>query len=126
MFIVPADSEGFSAAPIHTLSGSATAMSYYENVRVPKENIVGGLHGGWKLITSQLNHERVGLAAFGSAAYARTEKVIDWAKDTETPDGQKMIDLPWVQSNLAEVYARRDRGGVRFTVFCAPSLLHVQ
>ena len=106
MFIVPADSEGFSAAPIHTLSGSATAMSYYENVRVPKENIVGGLHGGWKLITSQLNHERVGLAAFGSAAYARTEKVIAWARDTETPDGQKMIDLPWVQSNLAEVYAR--------------------
>ena len=106
MFIVPADSEGFSAAPIHTLSGSATAMSYYENVRVPKENIVGGLHGGWKLITSQLNHERVGLAAFGSAAYARTEKVIAWARDTETPDGHKMIDLPWVQSNLAEVYAR--------------------
>lgn len=106
MFIVPADSEGFSAAPIHTLSGSATAMSYYENVRVPKENIVGGLHGGWKLITSQLNHERVGLAAFGSATYARTERVIDWARDTETPDGQKMIDLPWVQSNLAEVFAR--------------------
>ncbi len=106
MFIVPADSEGFSAAPIHTLSGSATAMSYYENVRVPKENIVGGLNGGWKLITSQLNHERVGLAAFGSATYARTERVIEWARDTETPDGQKMLDLPWVQSNLAEVYAR--------------------
>ncbi len=106
MFIVPANSEGFSAAPIHTLSGSATAMTYYENVRVPKESIVGGLNGGWKLITSQLNHERVGLAAFGSAAYARTEKVIDWAKETDTPDGQKVIDLSWVQSNLAEVYAR--------------------
>ena len=106
MFIVPATAEGFSAAPIHTISGSATAMTYYENVRVPKESIVGGLNGGWKLITSQLNHERVGLAAFGSAAYARTEKVIDWARDTETPDGQKMIDLPWVQSNIAEVYAR--------------------
>lgn len=106
MFIVPADTPGFSAAPIHTLSGSATAMTYYENVRVPKENIVGGLHGGWKLITTQLNHERVGLAAFGSAAYSRTEKVIAWTRDTETPDGGKVIDLPWVQSNLAEVFAR--------------------
>ena len=46
MFIVPADSPGFSAAPIHTISGSATAMSYYENVRVPEENIVGGVNGG--------------------------------------------------------------------------------
>jgi alkylation response protein AidB-like acyl-CoA dehydrogenase len=106
MFIVPADTPGFSAAPIHTLSGSATAMSYYENVRVPKENVVGGVNGGWKLITTQLNHERVGLAAFGSATYARTEGVIAWARDTETPEGGKMLDLPWVQRNLAEVFVR--------------------
>lgn len=106
MFIVPADSKGFSAAPIHTIGGSATAMSYYENVRIPKENVVGAVHGGWKLITAQLNHERVGLAAFGSACYARTERVIEWARDTENSDGGKMIDLPWVQHNLAEVHAR--------------------
>ena len=106
MFIVPADTPGFSASLIHTMGGSATAMSYYENVRIPKENVVGGVNGGWKLITLQLNHERVGLAAFGSAAYARTEKVIQWATETDTPDGGKMIDLPWVQQNLGEVYAR--------------------
>ncbi len=106
IFIVPADSKGFSASLIHTLGGSATAMSYYENVRVPKENIVGGLNGGWKLITTQLNHERIGLAAFGSVCYARTERVIEWARDTERPDGGRMLDLPWVQHNLAEVFAR--------------------
>jgi len=108
IFIVPADSEGFSASLIHTLGGSATAMSYYENVRVPKENIVGGLNGGWRLITTQLNHERIGLAAFGSACYARTEKVIEWARGMETPDGGRMIDLSWVQHNLAEVFARSE------------------
>ena len=106
MFIVPADSKGFSASPIHTLGGGATAMSYYENVRVPEKNVVGGVNGGWKLITTQLNHERVGLAAFGSACYSRTEKVIDWARRAETADGRKMLDLPWVQHNLAEVFAR--------------------
>ncbi len=106
IFIVPADSKGFSASLIHTLGGSATAMSYYENVRVPKENIVGGLNGGWKLITTQLNHERIGLAAFGSVCYARTERVIEWARDTERPEGGRMLDLPWVQHNLAEVFAR--------------------
>ncbi len=106
IFIVPADSQGFSASLIHTVGGSATSMTYYENVRVPNRNIVGGLNGGWKLITTQLNHERIGLAAFGSACYARTERVIEWARDTETADGGKMIDLPWVQTNLAEVLAR--------------------
>ncbi|MBK7951753.1 MAG: acyl-CoA dehydrogenase family protein [Deltaproteobacteria bacterium] len=106
MFIVPADAKGFSASPIHTVGDGATAMSYYENVRVPEDAVVGGVNGGWKLITTQLNHERVGLAAFGSACYSRTEKVIDWARSTETSDGRKMIDLPWVQHNLAEVFAR--------------------
>jgi len=106
IFIVPADSKGFSSSLIHTIGSSATAMSYYEDVRVPKENIVGGLNGGWKLITTQLNHERIGLSAFGSVCYARTEKVIEWARDTARPDGGKMLDLPWVQHNLAEVFAR--------------------
>ena len=106
IIIVPADTPGFSASLIHTVGGSATAMSYYENVRVPVANTVGGINGGWKLITTQLNHERIGLAAFGSAAFSRTERVIEWARDTDSPDGGKVIDLPWVQHNLAECYAR--------------------
>jgi alkylation response protein AidB-like acyl-CoA dehydrogenase len=106
IIIVPSDTPGFSASLIHTVGGSATAMTYYENVRVPVENTVGGINGGWKLITTQLNHERIGLAAFGSAAFSRTEKVIAWARDTDSPLGGKVIDQPWVQSNLAECYAR--------------------
>ena len=106
IIIVPADTPGFSASLIHTVGGSATAMSYYENVRVPIENTVGGINGGWRLITTQLNHERIGLAAFGSAAFARTERVIAWARDTESPQGGQVIDQPWVQHNLAECYAR--------------------
>jgi len=106
IIIVPADTPGFSASLIHTVGGSATAMTYYENVRVPVENTVGGINGGWKLITTQLNHERIGLAAFGSAAFSRTEKVISWARDTNSPLGGKVIDQPWVQRNLAECYAR--------------------
>ena len=106
IFIVPADSAGFSASLIHTIGGLSTAMTYYENVRVPKENIVGGLNGGWKLITTKLNHERIGLAAFGSACYSRTEKVIAWARDTKDAEGTPMIGLPWVRNNLAEAYAR--------------------
>jgi len=106
IFIVPTDTPGFSHSLIHTVGGGATCMSYYENVRVPKENIVGGLNGGWKLITTQLNHERIGLSAFSSVAYKRVENVIEWARDTESPEGGKVLDQPWVQHNLAEAYAR--------------------
>ncbi|MBW2499308.1 MAG: acyl-CoA dehydrogenase family protein [Deltaproteobacteria bacterium] len=108
MFIVPCDAPGFSASPIHTIGSATTAMSYYENVRVPESNIVGPLHGGWKLITTQLNHERVGLSAFSSVAYKRLEDVIAWARDTERPDGTKVIDDAWVQQNIAEAFARME------------------
>lgn len=108
MFIVPTDTPGFSASMIHTVGDSATAMSYYENVRVPDSAIVGGLNGGWKLITTQLNHERVGLSAFSSVAYKRLEDVIAWARETERPDGAKVIDAAWVQSNIAEAFARME------------------
>jgi len=108
MFIVPTDTPGFSASMIHTVGDSATAMSYYENVRVPDSAIVGGLNGGWKLITTQLNHERVGLSAFSSVAYKRLEDVIAWARETKRPDGSKVIDAAWVQSNIAEAFARME------------------
>jgi len=108
MFIVPTDDPGFSASMIHTVGDSGTAMSYYENVRVPDSAIVGGLNGGWRLITTQLNHERVGLAAFSSVAYKRLEDVIAWARDTERPDGSRVLDAPWVQHHIAECFARME------------------
>ncbi len=61
IFIVDAKDPGFSFAPIHTVGNVRSNVSYYSDVRVPASMICGELNGGWKLITSQLNHERVGL-----------------------------------------------------------------
>jgi hypothetical protein len=59
-------------------------MSYYENVRVPTNMLVGKENGGWRLITLQLNHERIGLAAFGAGG-AALQAVPPGARD---PDEQ--------------------------------------
>lgn len=103
LFMVDTKLPGFSIAPIYTVGDVRTNMTYYENVRVPASMIVGELNGGWKLITSQLNHERVGLAAIGINAIGNFQKVLDWARE-EQPNGQRVIDEPWVQSALAEAY----------------------
>ncbi len=106
IFIVDTGDPGFSASLIHTLGNGATCMSYYENVRVSEQNIVGGLNGGWRLITTQLNHERVGLAAYGGIALKHFDDVVAWAGETLADDDRPVADLPWVQNSLAEACAR--------------------
>lgn len=97
---------GFSVTPIWTVGGFRTNVTYYENVRVPASMLVGPLNGGWKLITEQLNHERIGLAAMSYGANACYDLVIDWASRNYTPEGQRVIDQPWVQAALGECFAQ--------------------
>ncbi|MCP5043694.1 MAG: acyl-CoA dehydrogenase [bacterium] len=105
ILIVDTKAEGFSASPIHIINGGYTCMTYYENVRVPVDMVVGKENLGWKLITLQLNHERVGLAAFSNSAIRLLNDVIDWTRDAEAEDGGRVADKPWVQMALAEAYA---------------------
>ncbi len=107
IFIVPVPSEGLTIRPMHNLGGNNTHACYYDNVRVPAENIVGGLGNGWRMITSQLNHERVALNAVGPIERL-AEETMSWAKTTPANDGRMMIDVPWVRSNLAETMAHID------------------
>ncbi len=106
MLIVDTKSPGFSCAPIHTVGGGHTNMTYYENVRVPVENVVGQENGGWRLITMQLNHERIGLAAFSTYAQKLFDDTVEWARKTEAEDGRPVAAKPWVQASLAEAHAR--------------------
>jgi alkylation response protein AidB-like acyl-CoA dehydrogenase len=108
IFIVDTQLPGFSTTPIHTVGGGHTCMSYYENVRVHDSMIVGGLNNGWRLITTQLNHERVGLAAFGGIAFKHLEDVIAWAKEMRNAEGIRVIDNARVQIALGEAAARLD------------------
>ncbi|MBI4517109.1 MAG: acyl-CoA dehydrogenase family protein [Deltaproteobacteria bacterium] len=105
IILVPTNSPGFSLTPIYTLGGERTNATYYDNVRVPVSNRVGPENAGWQLITSQLNHERITLAAPGVADYLLDE-VWAWAAKTTAPGGGRLIDQPWVQLNLARVYAK--------------------
>jgi alkylation response protein AidB-like acyl-CoA dehydrogenase len=105
IILVPTDSAGYSCTPIRTIGGELTNATYFENVRVPRENLIGPLNGGWGLITGQLNLERITLAIPGPADRLLDE-VWAWASKTETRNGGRVIDLPWVQQNLARVYAK--------------------
>jgi alkylation response protein AidB-like acyl-CoA dehydrogenase len=107
ILIVPTGAPGFSWTPVRTVAGPSTSATYYHDVRVPATALVGAEHGGWPLITNQLNHERVALT---SSAPVRTalREVVDWAKTTTLADGRRVIDQEWVRLNLARVHAKAE------------------
>jgi alkylation response protein AidB-like acyl-CoA dehydrogenase len=105
IILVPTDAPGFSHTPIRTIGGEVTNATYFDNVRVPLENLVGPENGGWGLITGQLNLERITLAMPGNSERI-FEEVRKWVAVTDAPDGTKIIDEPWVQQHLARIQAK--------------------
>ncbi|WP_327240057.1 acyl-CoA dehydrogenase family protein [Streptomyces sp. NBC_01318] len=106
IILVPTDAPGFAWTPIETVGGLTTTATYYDGIRVPATNLVGEENGGWGLITNQLNHERVALAAIGMQAEEFYEAVLAHARTPDPVSGRRPVDEPWVRSRLAEAYAR--------------------
>lgn len=109
MIVVDTSLEGFSYAPIHTVGGVRTNISYYENVRVHKSMMIGEPDKGWGLMMSQLNHERVGLAAWGIQGWKLYSRALQWARTGSSlphNKGMRPIDEARIQTNLAEALAR--------------------
>ncbi|MCF3178451.1 acyl-CoA dehydrogenase family protein [Streptomyces polychromogenes] len=105
IILVPTDSPGFSWTPIDTVGGLTTTATYYDGIRVPAGHLVGPEHGGWGLITNQLNHERVALAAIGMQAEDFYEAALTHARTPDPATGERPADRPWVRARLAEAHA---------------------
>ncbi len=107
ILLMPTDTPGFSRTPIRVMGEGSTNATYYQDVRIPAANLVGHENEGWKLITTQLNHERVALCNSGATERALDE-VRGWAQQTKLADGRRVIDQDWVQINLARVAAETE------------------
>ncbi len=105
MVIVPMNTPGVRVVPMQLLGDHNINYTFWEDVRVPIGNVVGGLNNGWSLITNQLNHERVTLCSPGIIERALGD-VRKWAQDTKLADGRRVIDQEWVRIALARVHAK--------------------
>ncbi|MGV9826756.1 acyl-CoA dehydrogenase family protein [Gordonia sp. NPDC003429] len=107
ILIVDTSDPGFSWTPIITADGAHHVnATYYNDVRVPVGMRVGGEGDGWKLITTQLNHERVMLGPAGRIE-GLAARVRRWAAQAG-PDGTAIVKQPDVRRTLAQIdaYAR--------------------
>jgi alkylation response protein AidB-like acyl-CoA dehydrogenase len=107
IFIVDTGLPGFKVTPIETLDGGRTNATFYEDIHVPASAVVGKENEGWRLITAQLNHERVALAPPGRVE-GLLDDVVAWARETNGPGGRPVIDEPWARLALARVKAKVD------------------
>jgi 3-oxocholest-4-en-26-oyl-CoA dehydrogenase alpha subunit len=105
MFMVDTRLPGYKITPIQTMGDVRTNATYYDDVRIPASALVGELHGGWWLITTQLNHERVALMPVGYV-----DRLLDdvraWAQETRLAGGGLVIEQPWVPLHFARVHAK--------------------
>jgi alkylation response protein AidB-like acyl-CoA dehydrogenase len=96
---------GFSWTPIITHDGAHHVnATYYTGVRVPVTMRVGEQNAGWRLVTTQLNHERVMLGPAGRIA-ALHDRVRSWAAARSGPDGRPLLARSDVRRALAQTYA---------------------
>jgi 3-oxo-4-pregnene-20-carboxyl-CoA dehydrogenase beta subunit len=105
ILIVDTADPGFSWTPIITHDGAHHVnATYYSDVRVPVTMRVGEENAGWRLVTTQLNHERVMLGPAGRIA-ALYDAVRGWAAGRSGPDGRPLLAQPDVRRALAQTYA---------------------
>src|SRR5690606_32035820 len=105
IFLVPTSDPGFSCSKIETMVNASTYQTFYDDVRVGDDAVVGEVDRGWDLIVNQLNYERVSLGPPGMVEQV-LEDVIAWTQATKRADGRRVADEEWVQLNLARVHAR--------------------
>ena len=104
ILIVDTTDPGFSWTPVILSDGAHhTNATYYNDVRVPADMLVGEENGGWRLITTQLNNERVMLGPAGRVGNIY-DRVHDWAAKPGA-DGVTPIDHDDVKRALGEIYA---------------------
>lgn len=105
ILIVDTSDPGYSWTPIITCDGAHHVnATYYNDVRVPANRLVGQQDKGWRLITTQLNHERVMLGPSGRIACVY-DAVRDWAGRHEGPDDAPLLEREDVRQTLARIRA---------------------
>ncbi|MGS3176565.1 isovaleryl-CoA dehydrogenase [Aeromonas sanarellii] len=108
-FIVEKGTPGFTTAQKLDklgMRGSSTCELVFEACKVPKENLLGPLHGGVRVLMSGLDYERVVLAAGPlGIMQACMDVVLPYVRERKQ-FGQAIGEFQLVQGKLADMYTR--------------------
>src|SRR5689334_2119801 len=102
MLVFPMDTPGVTLRPIELIDGGHEVNEvFFEDVRVPGENLVGEENRGWDYAKFLLGNERVGIARVG-----HTKKLLTQAKEhasAVTSGGRPLMEDPRISGRIAEI-----------------------
>jgi alkylation response protein AidB-like acyl-CoA dehydrogenase len=99
--LVEMDSPGIEVRPIKNMAGSSLFCEvFFENVRVPVENLLGEEGKGWAVTVSALAHERSGISEVAGLA-KQLDEVVELAKQA-THNGRQASEQPSIRRRLAK------------------------
>ena len=115
MFIVDLKSPGITIRPLYTMAGLRTNEVFYEDVHVPRANLVGEQNGGWAVIMSALYG-----GGGGGGLTTGTKNVIKTLVNYVLEEKQDADDNKWIPEALADIYIKTYVGelmGMQATAF---------
>ena len=110
MFIVPTSLPGIEIRPLDKLGMRAIGTNevFLEDVRVPKENVMGGVDQGWKNLMRTFNNERCACAAVCvGASQAAIDTVVQYVNE-RVQFGQPIGKFQVVQHDLVDMQMEVD------------------
>lgn len=111
LFCVPTNTPGLTIRPVQTMYDGEFINTFFDNVRIPKECLVGELNGGWKVITGSLISERGIVAARILAQLAHSfVQVCDYIREARGPDGRPLSSDPVVRNTIASFASQLEVG----------------
>lgn len=101
MFIVDMKTPGITIKPIWTMGDIRTNETYWEDVRVPLENLVGERDRGWYSLAAALDFERISIFPVGRFR-AAFDQLVEGVKKAEY-GGRRLKDDPLIRQKIAQI-----------------------
>jgi len=103
IILVDLKTPGITMSRLTQMSGLAAFCEvFYDNVKVPKENLLGELNGGWAIVMAALNHER----SYGLQLIVNIRRdlnlLVEYCKETEV-NGVPLAKDPLIRNRLGEM-----------------------
>ena len=99
LLIIDADAPGITVTPLWTIIGERTNDVFFDNVRVPKDRLVGEPNQGWQYITEALTYERFAMTSIAPTV-RKFERLVAWVKEAHI-DGRPLAQDPVVRRKIA-------------------------